>query len=289
MTTTGARRGAWGLGWIILLVPTVQAQEAAFRAPARWGPCFQGVERGEIEARAPRLMRGQAVRIDLRAPGIDFLATPPAADRPDVTAGLKTSSFLAKYRCQVAINGSSFAPVRPEEGKEQTIDGLHVSRGQVVSKGNGKYDALLLSRTNRAWVASPPFDLADAHNAVGGFQIVLRKGQVPERMPDYNRGPVHPRTAAGVSGDGRYLYLMVIDGRQEDWSLGASIQEVGLWLKALGASEGINLDGGGTTTLVIADAEGKPKVLNRPIHANRPGTERVSGSHLGVFARPLAR
>lgn len=289
MTTTDARRAAWGLGLVLLLVPTVPAQEVAFRAPTKWVPCFQGVERGEVEARAPRLMRGQAVRIDLTAPGIDFLATPPMDGRSDVTAGLKTSSFLAKYRCQVAINGSSFAPVRAEEGKEQTIDGLHVSRGQVVSRGNGKYDALLLSRKNRAWLASPPFDLADVHNAVGGFQIVLRKGQVPERMPDYNRGLVHPRTAAGVSGDGRSLYLLVIDGRQEEWSLGASIQEMGLWLKALGASEGINLDGGGTTTLVIADAEGKPRALNRPIHANRPGTERVSGSHLGVFARPLGR
>src|SRR5262245_32241146 len=223
-------------------------------------------------------MRGHAVRIDLKAPGIDFLATPPMADQPAKTAGQKTSSFLTTHRCQLAINGAVFGPVRGEEGKEQTIAGLHVSRGKVVSKGNGKYDALLLSKKKEASVASPPFDLTDVHNAVGGFQSVLSHGKVPESRPDYNSGALHPRTAAGISADGRYLYLLVIDGRQREWSQGASIEEVGHWLKGLGAADGINLDGGGTTTLVIADGDGKPKVLNRPIHGNRPATERVAGS-----------
>ncbi|MBY0459935.1 MAG: phosphodiester glycosidase family protein, partial [Gemmataceae bacterium] len=244
-------------------------------------------ERTELGAKDPRPMRGHAVRIDLTADGVRFVTTRPADGKPEKTLGLKTSSFLAEHKCQVAINGSAFTPVRADEGQEQDIDGLHVSAGAVVSKGNGKYDALLIAKDNKAWVARPPFELKNVHHAVGGFQIVLENGNVPEKLPDYNKGTVHPRSAAGISKDGKALFLLVIDGRQDGFSEGATIQEVGGWLKKLGAADGINLDGGGTTTLVV-EAGGRPKVLNRPIHANKPGTERVSGSHLGVFAKPLA-
>jgi exopolysaccharide biosynthesis protein len=89
-----------------------------------------------------------------------------------------------------------------------------------------------------------------------------------------------------VTADGQTLYLLVIDGRQPDYSLGATTGEVGQWLASLGAAEGLNLDGGGTTTLVIAEKTGF-KLINRPIHAGKPGTERVSASHLGLYAPPL--
>jgi exopolysaccharide biosynthesis protein len=83
--------------------------------------------------------------------------------------------------------------------------------------------------------------------------------------------------------------LLVIDGRQKGTSEGATTAEVGEWLRSLGAAEGINLDGGGTTTLVTEGPDGRPQVLNRPVHANKPGTERVSASHLGLRAQPLPR
>ncbi len=117
---------------------------------------------------------------------------------------------------------------------------------------------------------------------MGGFGLVLKAGQLLG-----NDKPLHPRTAAGVSRDGRYLYLLVIDGRQQGTSEGASTAEVGEWLKLLGAWDGINLDGGGTTTMVVQGADGKPRVLNRPVHLNIPGLERPSASHLGVKAEPL--
>ncbi len=274
---------------LVAFVPLVRGADAPepFRGELKWKPIFHGVDHVELAAKAPRAMRGHAVRIDLTADGVAFLATPPVADKPTKTAGLKTSTFLTTHKCQVAINASAFGPVRAEEGKEQDVAGLHVSGGAVVSKGNDKYDALLLSKKNKAWLSAPPFELKDVHTAVGGFQIVLKNGKVPDKLPDYNKGLLHPRTAAGVSADGKFLYLLVIDGRQEEWSQGASIQEVGEWLTGLGAADGINLDGGGTTTMVVAGADGKASVLNKPIHANKPGTERVSGSHLGVFAKPL--
>ncbi len=117
-----------------------------------------------------------------------------------------------------------------------------------------------------------------------GFSIVLRDGVVTG-----TEKPLHPRTAAAVSEDGRYLYLLVVDGRQEGYSEGASTREIGAMLKELGGWQGVNLDGGGTSTMVIDGRDGKAKVVNRPIHGGIPGRERVSASHLGIRARPLIR
>jgi len=247
----------------------------------KWRPLFQGIEHVELRATQPRPMRGHALRVDLKAPGIEFLATPSNGDRPAETDGLRTSTFLAKYKCQAAINAAPFSPVANTDGEPQDVQGLHISRGERVSEPTN-YPALLITKDNKASVASPPFQLDGVFNAVAGFGLVLKGGQVLGHDK-----PFHPRTAVGVSKDGRYLYLLVIDGRQQGTSEGASTAEVGKWLKLLGAWDGLNLDGGGTTTMVVEGADGKPLILNRPIHLNIPGCERPAASHLGIKAKPL--
>lgn len=257
--------------------------EGPFHKFGDWKPIFKGVEIVALEAKKPRLMRGHAVRIALDTKGLRFLATPDNGERADHTDGLKTSTFLVRYKCQLAINASPFHPIHAEEGRPQTIQGLTVSEGKIVSPERPSYPALLLTKDNRAVIARPPFNLDGVHNAVSGFAIVLRDGKVLEGSDD-----LHPRTATGVSKNGKTLYLLVIDGRQPHHSLGATTAEVGQWLAALGAHDGINLDGGGTTTLVMEQPDGY-KIVNRPIHAGKPGMERVSASHLGIYAPPLDR
>jgi hypothetical protein len=252
------------------------------RMLGEWRPLFQGIEHAELRASQPRTMAGHALRIDLKAQGIEFLTTPANGGRPGETDGLKTSSFLAKHKCQAAINGAPFSPVVGTEGQSLHVNGLQVSCGEVVSQSTNR-PALLITKDNKATIASPPFQLEGVWNAVGGFGIVLKEGKVLGADK-----PVHPRTASGVSKDGRYLYLLAIDGRQPDYSIGASTAEVGEWLRLLGAWDGINHDGGGTTTMVVEGPDGKAKVLNRPIQSGVPGRERPSASHLGVKARKLS-
>jgi len=55
----------------------------------------------------------------------------------------------------------------------------------------------------------------------------------------------------------------------------------------LGASDAINLDGGGSSTMVVAGEDGTPQVINRPIHTGVPGRERPVANHLAVV--PIAR
>ncbi|MGC5617436.1 phosphodiester glycosidase family protein [Georgenia sp. Z1491] len=80
--------------------------------------------------------------------------------------------------------------------------------------------------------------------AVGGG-VVVRDGEVgtiPER-------PLNPRTLAGVSEDGRTLFLLVVDGRNPD-SVGASTRDAAVVMAELGSDDAVLLDGGGSSTML---------------------------------------
>src|SRR5699024_9599740 len=75
---------------------------------------------------------------------------------------------------------------------------------------------------------------------------------------------VHPRTAVGMSKDGTELFVMTIDGRSGA-SRGMTLPELGAFFKDLGAHNALNLDGGGSTTMVARPAGADaPFVQNSP-------------------------
>jgi hypothetical protein len=80
---------------------------------------------------------------------------------------------------------------------------------------------------------------------------------------------------------------MTIDGRQSGYSDGAYDYEAADWLIRMGAADGINMDGGGSTTLVIEQSTGFPLALNKSSAVADSGKERTVGSHFGIFAKPL--
>ncbi|MEV4432782.1 phosphodiester glycosidase family protein [Streptomyces sp. NPDC049585] len=81
---------------------------------------------------------------------------------------------------------------------------------------------------------------------------------------DYFSTHRHPRTIAGVTEDGSLL-LITVDGRRPGYSEGLSFRESALVARSLGAVDAINLDGGGSTTMVVGE-----KVVNRPSDATGP-------------------
>ena len=251
-----------------------------------WKPIFVGVEMCEGSTKTPRPVQMRAVRVDLREPTIELLVTPSNGDQPKDVNARTTSEFLAEFKCQAAINGSFFDVFATQPADPQDIIGLSMSRGDLYSPPN-HYDALLISKDRRAWIDPSPIDTRGAYNALSGDTTLLLKGRYSLRADD--RRPItvnrHPRSAVGISRDGRYLILMAIDGRQRGYSEGATKPETAEWLKKLGAWDALNLDGGGSTALVIEGPDGRPVTLNRP----SGGRERRVANHLGVFARKLPR
>ena len=112
---------------------------------------------------------------------------------------------------------------------------------------------------------------AKVKELVGGFPMLLRNGvAVVDRTTDMIPGfseKRHPRTVVARRSDGTVM-LVAVDGRRQD-SVGMSLEELTDFMKALGASDALNLDGGGSTTLVVDG-----RVVNRP--SDKEGERAVS-------------
>jgi Phosphodiester glycosidase/PEP-CTERM motif len=232
-------------------------------------------------------------RIDLTAPGIGFTTTP--ASGPLETTSQSTSQFLQSTGAEVAINANFFSDVAATPSPEDLL-GLAVSNGTVVAPQSfGSNDAaasLLITKTNAATISpagSTPVDLSNVFNAVSGNQIVTdgvnTSAVTPTGAPHDPLG-LDPRTGIGLSEDGRYLYLIAIDGRQPGYSVGVTTSDEAALMIDLGIFDGLNLDGGGSTALVEAGPGGSADLIDSP-SGSFGVVERLDGNNLGVFASAL--
>jgi hypothetical protein len=251
---------------------------------------FQGITYAREIRRAPRLAIVHAVTVKLDAPGLRFLVTPADAGQPNPISARTTSGFLREFGVQLAVNGDFLEPwwsngphdYFPHQGDRVHPMGFAASRGVVYSRGDGDGGAmrraLRFSRDDRPSFTLP---LDEAWSAVSGEDL-LHDGEL--RLGSRAPGHPEPRTAVGLDREERTLLLIVVDGRQPHFSEGLTTAEVAEALRARGAWNAINLDGGGSSALVIEDARGRPEALSTPIHTRIPGRERPVANHLGIFA-----
>ena len=131
--------------------------------------------------------------------------------------------------------------------------GLAVKEGKLISEGAAGRPYFAFTKDGSAIVG---YNCADAEveslrTAVGGSHVLVHNS-FPQLfdMSDAFSYVGHPRTLAGVREDGKII-LAVIDGRQPSVSNGASLEQCALFMMSLGASEAINLDGGGSSTMIV--------------------------------------
>jgi exopolysaccharide biosynthesis protein len=120
-----------------------------------------------------------------------------------------------------------------------------------------------------------------AYSIVGAGPQLIKAGKVEitdkqEKMGPTFRRDRHPRTAIGRLASGR-LVLVTVDGRQTGVSAGMSLDMLADLLLELGTVEAINLDGGGSTTMVVRN-----RLVNRP--SDQTGERPVSDAIL-VFSK----
>jgi len=121
---------------------------------------------------------------------------------------------------------------------------------------------------------APRSDAGKIAVAVGGNKTLLKDGQL-QQLDDTT---LAPRTGVGFSSDGKKMWLVTVDGRQAD-SRGMTELEMARQLKRLGADDAINLDGGGSSTLLARnEGEAGPSVRNSP----SDGGERLVPNGIGV-------
>jgi hypothetical protein len=145
------------------------------------------------------------------------------------------------------------------EGLPVEILGMAVSAGRVRTAPLPEHCGLWLDDQGKAHVGNPP-DAAKVRDGVAGFGQLLQNGNV---VPPPG-GPIHPRTAAGLDASGQRLYLVVVDGRQPGYSEGMALNELALYMRDLGCADAVNLDGGGSSIMILARPDGTPRVVNDP-------------------------
>ncbi|MFE6127574.1 phosphodiester glycosidase family protein [Streptomyces sp. NPDC056437] len=87
--------------------------------------------------------------------------------------------------------------------------------------------------------------------AVGGRELLVVDG-TPQNHEGEGNNIAAPRTAVGFSRDGSAMQVITVDGRQSD-SGGVTLTELGLMMKRAGAYSALNLDGGGSSTLLARE------------------------------------
>ena len=120
--------------------------------------------------------------------------------------------------------------------------------------------------------------------AVGGFPVLLRDSMVVNAVDSVNnagfRG-LNPRTAIAYADHGRRLLIAVIDGRQPRYSMGMSLRQTADLFRALGATDAINLDGGGSSAMAVRDS-------TAPLSPTGVRTRLVNHPSDSVGERPVA-
>ena len=121
-------------------------------------------------------------------------------------------------------------------------------------------------------------NVGEIAQAVGGGPRLVRDGAVSiehkvERFHDAFAANRHPRTGIGLTG--KQLFLVTVDGRQPGYSAGMTLREFATLFVSLGCTEAMNLDGGGSTTMVI-----RGQVVNSP----SDGRERKVANALALLS-----
>jgi hypothetical protein len=129
-------------------------------------------------------------------------------------------------------------------------------------------------------------DLEQTYAGLAGSDVFLREGEI-QPLNDLGAVLRNPRTAVALNG--QYVYFIVVDGRDQRHSLGMSMVELAVFAKLyLGATWGVALDGGGSSTMVV-NGELKNNPNAETVVRSRPDKiERVVANGLMmVLAQPI--
>lgn len=270
-------------------------REIMWREPVK---LREGVTLRAYALEEPRKMKAYVARVDLATPGVGFTATERAPnwgermndpDRPDrlvETTRETTPDFLARRRAEgrdvwLALNTTPWTPFPVPDGIEQlNAWGWCVENGVEVSPPKSHERLFVARRDGSVDILSgtdiPPEATNDVAVAASGYNILLSGG---EDVFENERQGLHQRTAIGLDPDRRTLVILVVDGRDPQWSEGANMADLRRILRGEGVSDAVNFDGGGSSALVVFDpVSGKPAMLNR----HKGGAVRKVAVNLGV-------
>lgn len=209
--------------------------------------------------------------------------------RPDSALTCTDSSELVLFEPR-------YGALRPDTGVEALVRGGVVERmgrprggripeGGFVLSGSGDAAEFLRGSLEAGAAADIELGMGEGQALVtGGGPRLLVRGRVAVAASAEGFAPLgapgfvasrHPRTLAGVKRDGTLL-LVTVDGRRPGWSAGVTLPEAARVMRSLGARNALNLDGGGSSGMVV-----RGELVSRP---SDPSGERAVSD--GIFVLP---
>lgn len=210
------------------------------------------------------------VSINLRCRGLRILTTPQS------DLGETTSTFFNRSGAHVAINGSFHK-------RGHRLIGLNVSNGIVLNAAlhDRDYSFLACTSDNKCEIGrmSDSTDVTGWQHVVAGWQPYIAGAFVcfnpaDESCKISNGARTHPRTAVGLDASRERLFFVVVEGRLPEFP-GMTLDQLSRVFRKLNITEGLNLDGGGSSTMVL----GGRRVNALP---SNQGVERKVANHLGI-------
>ena len=216
------------------------------------------------------------ITVDLSDPEISISTSPAenaaliSGKTPEWLNAESTAGFAERTKSIVAVNATPFKYYADSRLfffiKKQKPVGIFISDGQLISKPQERYGALCFTKDKTAYVQTSQTDelREDTETALGGFFVTLKDGSFFGEWKEI----YDSRTAAGISKDGKTLYILCAEGKNSARN-GLTFYESTAILKEKGAWTVIQMDGGSSTSLFI----------NGKIAA---GTRRPAVNHLGI-------
>lgn len=232
----------------------------------------------------PRRVVVHVLEVDL-ARGVQIVASDPF-DSLKNEADTATRAIDA-LNADAVINANFFYPFvesdplnyAPHAGDLVQSLGLAIGQGRRYGQVEGDWVCFWSEPGGRVGFGEPP---SEADAAVSGIGWLVKNGENVIKDPE----KPYPRTVVGLDSGRKRLWLVVVDGKQPRYSEGLTLKETADLLIRLGATDAIQLDGGGSSILAARDDRGRPVLLSRPCHTKIPGRQRPVANFLGlVFAR----
>jgi exopolysaccharide biosynthesis protein len=200
-----------------------------------------------------------------------------AATRKRATCRTSRDATCSENTTEVVVRDNVVTEVRKEPGSGAIPKGTFILVGREAGADELRKKLQPGEQVTMRSKLSPQLG-GPLEFAIGGNPILLHDGVVPQKgMGD---SALAPRTAAGASRNGRRLYLVTVDGRSAK-SVGLRTKEVAEMMQKLGADDALNLDGGGSSTLVAREpGEQDVTVQNVP----SDGSQRLVATGIGIFS-----
>ncbi len=211
-------------------------------------------------------------------PGLEYRFEARTDPRPNRIHILRADLGAGELRIAAAIAADPDGD-GPAEAALTDPRRLAAERQAIAYVNANPWDSLpdAEGRKNRAWFEGQPVDILGLAASGGLMRSPARPGGASVWIDMQGRlglsgEPGRKTVAEGVAGfqpivadrAGRVVWLAVVDGRQEGFSEGMTLHELGAVMAELGCWNATNLDGGGSSVMGLAGKDGELQIVNSP-------------------------